>query len=306
MLLPRPLLPLALGLWAWVPAPALLAAVHLSAVASAKADPGPFEAARSLFNTRGQAAEAQAAFEKFAALDPGDPDVNFHLGQLALRRDDPEKAIRYFETGIAAAPTDARHHHGLGDAYGRCAQQAGVLSKFGLAKKCLAAYERAVALAPDRVDFHQSLFEYYRQAPGIGGGGIDKALAEAAVIKRLDPFRGRLAFATLYVADKKYDQALAEFDEVLKTSPDDYAALYQVGRLAAMSGQYLDRGLASLHRCLELTPPDTAPGHAAAHWRTGNILEKKSDPAAARAVYETALKLEPRFTPAADSLKKLK
>src|ERR1019366_5112550 len=121
------------------------------------------------------------------------------------------------------------------------------------------------------------------QAPGIAGGGSDKAAAEAAVIKKLDAARGRQAFAALYVADKKYDLAFAEFDEALKLSPDDYAALYQLGRLAAVSGQFLDRGLASLRRCLELTPPPNTPGHAAAQWRIGNLLEKKSDPAGARA-----------------------
>ena len=95
---------------------------------------------------------------------------------------------------------------------------------------------------------------------------------------------------------------------MLKESPDDYAALYQIGRIAALSGQQLDRGLASLRRCLTLTPPATpnTPGHAAAHWRIGNLLEKKGDQPGARAAYEAALKLDPTFLGAIDALKKLK
>jgi tetratricopeptide (TPR) repeat protein len=137
---------------------------------------------------------------------------------------------------------------------------------------------------------------------------MDKALAEAATIKKLDAMRGRLCFATLYTVDKKFELALAEFDEVLKVTPDDYAALYQVGKLAAVSGQYLDRGLASLRHCLELPPPASpnTPGYPAANWRMGLILEKKNDPAGARAAYEAALKLDPKFSPAVDALKKLK
>ena len=183
-----------------------------------------------------------------------------------------------------------------------------MLSKFGLAKKCLASYQRAVELEPGNVDFHQSLFEYYRQAPGIAGGGTDKAVGEATAMKKIDPMRGRIAFATLYTGEKKFDQALAEFDEVLKSNPDDYAALYQVGRLAAVSGQFVDRGVTSLRRCLELPPPTVTniPGHAAAQWRLGNLLEKKSDLAGARAAYEAALKLDPNFGPAAEALKTLK
>jgi tetratricopeptide (TPR) repeat protein len=119
--------------------------------------------------------------------------------------------------------------------------------------------------------------------------------------------RGRIAFATFYVSDKKYDKALAEFDEVLKTQPDDFNALYQVGRLAALTGQYVDRGIASLRRCLELElPPEhNGPGKAAAQWRLGNLLEKKNDRGGARAAYESAVKLDPNFAPAAEALRKM-
>ena len=294
----RPLLTATVALFLLLPARPTRAAV----------DPAALAAARALFNERGKSAEAQKAFEALAAVDPKNADANFFLGQLANRRDDPEKAVTYFEQALAAEPTAGRHHHGLGDAYGRSAQKAGLLSKWGLAKKCLAAYERAVALEPTAVEFRFSLFEFYRQAPAIAGGGLDKATAQAEAIKQLDANRGRFALATLYVGEKKYAEALAQFDEVLKVSPDDYAALYQVGRLAAVTGQYLDRGLISLRRCLELPVPNptNTPGHAAAHWRIGVILEQKKDVSGARSAYEAAVQLDPAFTPAADSLKKLK
>ena len=286
----------------------LLAAAALSSAAFAAVDSAELAAARALFDSRGKSAEAQQAFEKIAAADPASAEAQRFLALLALRRDDAEKAVAYAEKAAALAPNGADIQHTLGDAYGRSAQKASVFSQFGLAKKCLAAYQRAVALAPEKLAFHQSLFEFYRNAPSIAGGGMDKAATEAAAIKKLDAMSGRLAFATLYTAEKKYDLAFAEFDEVLKATPDDYAALYQVGKLAAVSGQSLDRGLASLRRCLELPAPASpnTPGHAAAQWRLGLILEKKNDPAGARAAYEAALKLDPKFNPAADSLKKLK
>ena len=284
----------------------LLAAVG-STLAFAAVDPVQLTAARALFNERGKSAEAQKAFEAIAAADAKCADAHFFLAQLALRRSDGDAAIAAAEKAVALAPDNADYQHTLGDAYGSAAQKASVFSQFGLAKKCLAAYQRATTLAPDNVSFHQSLFEYYRQAPGIAGGGFDKATAEAAIIKKLDPMTGRLAFATLYTVEKKYDQALAEFDEVLKTAPDDYNALYQVGKLAAVSGQYLDRGITSLKRCLELTPPTVnSPGPAAEQWRMGMILEKKNDPASARAAYEASLQADPTFTNAATALKKLK
>ena len=283
-----------------------LVAVALLTPALAAVDPAALASARALFDAR-RPAEAQAAFEKLAATEPKDPEINSYLGQLALRRDDPAKAAEYFEIAVAAAPSSGRHLQALGDAYGRGAQKAGLLSKLGLAKKCLAAYERAVALEPDNLDFRQSLFEYYRQAPGMAGGGADKAAAQAEAIKKLDAARGRIAFAMLFAGEKKYADAFAQFDAVLQENPDDYTALYQVGRLAAITGQFIDRGITSLRRCLELTPPaaPNTPGHAAAQWRLGQLLEKKSEIAAARAAYEAAIRLDPKFTPATDALKKL-
>ncbi len=286
----------------------LCIASDVSADVPAKTDRAQLAAARALFETTGKSAEAQVAFEKIAAADPQNADAQNYLAQLALRQGDADKALAYAEKAAELSPNDADVQNTLGDCAGNAAQKASLFRQPGLAKKCVAAYERAVALAPEKIEYHEDLLQFYRQAPGIVGGGMDKALAEAATIKKLDALRGRLAFAGLYAAEKKYDLAFAEFDEVLKTSPDDYAALYQLGKLAAMTSQQLDRGLAALRRTLDLpvpTAPNT-PSHAAAQWRLGQILEKKNDPAGARAAYEAALTLDRKFSPAADSLKKLK
>ena len=68
----------------------------------------------------------------------------------------------------------------------------------------------------------------------------------------------------------------------------------------------MDRGEQALRRCLELTPGKGEPGHAAAQWRLGVIAEKRGDRAAARSAYEEALKLDPAFAQARESLVKLK
>jgi len=281
-------------------------AVALATTAAAAVDPAALTDARALFDSR-QPAAAQQAFEKLHATDPQDPEINYHLGQLANRRNDPAKAITYFEKSVAVAPAIGRYHHGLGDAFGRSAQKASVFSQLGLAKKCVAAYQRAVVLEPSNVDFRQSLFEYYRQAPSLVGGGYDKAVDEANAIKLLDAARGRIAFATLYAQEKKYDLALAEFEAVLKTNPDDFTALFQIGRLAAITGQFIDHGLSCLRRCLELPAPSLpqAPGHAAAHWRIGVLLEKKSDLAGARAAYQAGAQIDPSFAPITTALEKM-
>jgi tetratricopeptide (TPR) repeat protein len=283
---------------------ALLAFLSLATLGAAAVDPVAFSAAVELY-AQHKPLEAQKVFESLATANPDHADIQFYLGRLALQRDDYEKAVGYLEKAVELSPNDSRFHHRLGDAYGRSAQKAGLFSKMSLAGKCRAEYEKAVELDPKSLDARFSLLGFYQQAPAIAGGGLDKAHAQAEEIKKLDANRGRMAVAGLYVVEKKYDQAYAEFEGALKQNPDDYAALFQYGRLSAICGERLDQGLAMLRQCLAQTPPEGQPPLAAAHWRIGNILEKKGDKAGARAAYESALKVDPKFAYASDALKKL-
>src|SRR5262249_17035215 len=150
---------------------------------------------------------------------------------------------------------------------------------------------RATELEPNNPDWHESLAEFYRQAPSIVGGGIEKAYAEAAMISRTDPVRGHVVHAAIASGEKRYDEAVADYEAALKLSPDNYISLYSIGRLAVVTGRNLGRGLECLRRCLDLTQGETEPSHAAVQWRIGNVLEKKGDVVGARAAYETALKI---------------
>lgn len=281
--------------------PLLLTLVSITHAALAPADT---DAIRALLRER-KFAEAEAALLKLTAQHPSEADAWAGLGDTQLRQDKAEEATKSFEKAVELAPTHSDYHRQLGDSYGRGAQKAGMLSKLGLAKKCKAAYEKAVELDPKNINARFSLMSYYQQAPSMVGGGMEKAYAQAAEIKKLDAARGRLAYANLYVAEKKYAEAFNEFEEVLRATPDNYAALFQVGRLAAISGEKLDRGIETLKQCLASTPPAGQPGHDAANWRLGNIFEKKGDKLAAKAAYEAALVVNAKFAQAIDALKKL-
>lgn len=282
----------------------LLLFLLLATSAHAAVDPVRLAAVRTLMQER-KLPEAQAALEQWIATQPGEADLHSLLGELLVRREDTDAAIKSLLRAIELAPTVSSHQRRLGDAYGRAAQKAGMLSKMGLARKCRDAYEKAVALDPANIDARFALMGYYRQAPGIVGGGIDKAHLQADEIIKLDPLRGKIAKAGLFTAEKKFTEAFALFETTLESTPDDYQALYQFGRLAADSGQHLDRGLAALQKCLTLDPPADAPGRAPTHWRLGNIWEKKGDKSAARAAYEAALAADATFENARTALQKL-
>ncbi len=280
------------------------AAAALALVAGAAAPPADLPAAIALYDARRYSA-AQHLFEKLAAVRPDDAEVNFRLGRIALWFDDEARSRGYLEKAARAAPDDARIQDALGDAYGLAARHAALFGRIWWARKCETAYRRAVELDPQNPDYHWSLLRYDEEAPSMAGGGIDRAYTEAAVIRRLDPVEGRIAFATLALNQKQAARAFQEFDEVLRGKPDDFVALYQIGRCAAISGEQVDRGIQALRRCLELPPPagPGRPDYANVHYRLGNLLERKDDLAGARAEYAAMARTDPDFRPAKDTLR---
>jgi len=262
----------------------LAAAARLVAVTS--------DEAQALYRAR-RYPEARTAFEAVAAADPGNADAAYHLGRLALMRDDPDDAVKWLENATSLAPTSAAYLVSLGDAYGLSAEKAGLFAKPGLARKCRATYEKAVALDPRSVEAHYSLYRFYRQAPAIAGGGLDKARAEALVLQKLDDLQGTLALVEVDSADKNFDQAFALLAALRQRHPDAPVAAYQVGRLAVVSDQRVDEGVASLKEYLQHTPADGEPPLWAAHWRLGLLYERMGDAAGARAEYQAGLKLNP-------------
>jgi tetratricopeptide (TPR) repeat protein len=273
-------------------------------LASAAASPEKIENVRALLRDR-KVAEAESAAKTLVAANPGEAEAHALLGSISLAKGEADAAVESYEKATQLAPANSDYQRQLGDAYGVAAQKAGMLSKMSWAKKCRLAYEKSVSLDPTNYQARSGLMTLYQHLPSVMGGGVDKAYAQAAEIKKLDPARGRTAYAMLYAGEKKFTEAFAELEEVLKETPDDYTALFQFGRFAALSGEHVDRGMEALKKCLTLNPPSGAPGHEAAHWRLGNLWEKKGDKKSARAEYEAALAINPKFPQAIDSLKKL-
>ncbi|MBK8478687.1 MAG: tetratricopeptide repeat protein [Opitutaceae bacterium] len=295
--------------------------------------------ARELYCAR-RDAEARSAFELLLAADPANHEAVYHLGRLALRRDDWKTASTHYQHCTKLDPTNALYWADLGEAYGKLAGQAGLFQQLGLARKCHLALEKAVELAPDNLDYRHGLIEFYEQAPSIAGGGRDKALAQAAELTRRDPFNGTLvtggiqaharnwseaevaflaaiklrpnalepiaSLGLLYADQGRYPDAFAQFDRLLTLDPDHLAGLYQLGRVAALSGQRLADGSAALRRYLgKGNLPAELPRPHHAHYRLGQIMVHQGDAAAAKAAFEASIQLDPKFKEAAAELKKL-
>lgn len=277
----------------------------VTALARAAADTPELEAARALFES-GQLTKAQEAFTSLAAADPALAEAQRYLGWIALRREEPATAVKHLERACLLDSTSSNYAQQLGDAYGLAATKAGLLSKLGWARKCKAAFERAVALDPKNIDARWALMEYFKQAPSIAGGSFALAHAQAEAIIALNPGAGRFAKAGVLVGEGKTDAAFALYDGLLTAEPADYAALSQFGQLCKLTGKHCAEGIAALQKCLTMTPPRHEIRPVAVHAIIGRLHELRGDKEAARASYQTALALDSYFAPAAAALAKLK
>ena len=110
--------------------------------------------------------------------------------------------------------------------------------------------------------------------------------------------------ANFYVVQKQYDKAFNLFEESVKKNPDDYVAIYQIGRTAAVTGQKLERGEECLKKYLVYSPKQNEPSHAGANMRLGQIYEKKGNKWEAKKLYETALSLDASLKEAKEGLER--
>ncbi|MCU1246287.1 MAG: repeat protein, partial [Acidobacteria bacterium] len=124
----------------------------------------------------------------------GDAQALAMMGRIALARSEPDKAVDYLEKAVAKNDRMAPFHYWLGSAYGQQAMVAGMLKAAMLAGKTRDQLERAVQLDPNLLEARFGLIDFYVVAPSMLGGSEDKALQQAAEIKRRDSFAGHRAY----------------------------------------------------------------------------------------------------------------
>jgi tetratricopeptide (TPR) repeat protein len=246
------------------------------------------------------------------------------------------------EEAVDRDPNNAQAQFWLGNALGARIGQVNMLRKMAMAPDLRDAFEAAVRLDPNLIDARVALISFYLQAPAAMGGGMDKAKAQVTEISRRNVARGHLAqlnidrfnkddaaaeasfraaMATVRADDpntrlalglnlqglEKWDEAHAFFQKWAAEQPEAGAPHYQIGRLAAVSGKFLDEGLSALERYLSgsVVYAENDPPPTSAWWRLGQIKAKKGLNDAARTAFNTALRLDPKNEEAKKSLQAL-
>lgn len=131
-----------------------------------------------------------------------------YLGKVEFHAGNYDKAIDYLQQAIAIDPDSAVSYLLLGRAYGQKAQASSMFSALGLAKKCIASFEKAHSLDSKNIEILQALVEYHSAAPAIAGGSPEKLSQYLAELKKVSPEMATIYEINALEKDKKHDQAV--------------------------------------------------------------------------------------------------
>jgi tetratricopeptide (TPR) repeat protein len=283
--------------------------------------------------------KAITVLQDAAAKNPRDGEVLLLLAKshFELRQFDP--AIKNAEKAVAVAPENSVYHEWLGRAFGEKASKSSWFSALSLARKAQQEFETAVRLNQKNYSAFQALIEFDCAAPGIAGGGEDKALPKIQQLSAMDEAEGHYAAGNCRRQKKDYPAAEAEFDKALvnarspelifdigdyalkrnqpqrllavvdagqRVSPSDPRAKFYRATALILQKQKPDEAESLLREYLKVAPRRTGyPRLSVAHNWLGRLFENQNNRDAAAREYATSLLVDPKDKTAQEALRRL-
>ena len=171
-----------------------------------------------------------------AAKNPRNGEVLLLLAKSHFELRQFDAAVANAERAVAVAPENSVYHEWLGRSFGEKASKSSWFSALSLARKAQQEFETAVRLNQKNYSAFQALIEFDCAAPGIAGGGEDKALPKIEQLAAMDEAEGHYAAGNCRRQKKDYPAAEAEFDKALVNakSPD---LIFDIGDYALKRSQ---------------------------------------------------------------------
>jgi Flp pilus assembly protein TadD len=198
------------------------------------ASPADLDQARKLY----QLTDYESSLKILEAIQPKDGPVYELIGRNHYMQAEYKKATEALEKAVAADPGNSDRELWLGRAFGRRAETASPFTAPPNANRARQHFEKAVQLNPRNMDALSDLFEYYLEAPGFMGGGLDKAVGVANRMAAIDPVEGQWAQARLAEQKKEFGSAERHLERAAEMAPHEASRLVDLARFLARQGRY--------------------------------------------------------------------
>jgi tetratricopeptide (TPR) repeat protein len=297
------------------------------------------EAGRQAYE-RSDYAKAILELQAAAAKEPQNGEVQLLLTKSYLELQERDAAVVSAEKAVAIDPKSSVYHEWLGRAYGEKADHASVFSAPGLARKTHKEFEIAVQLDERNFSARQALIEFDCAAPGMVGGGEEKAKPEIERLQSMDASEWHYALGNCRRQKKDFADADLEFKLALESHPKSAELIYDVGDYAVKRSQ-ADRLIQVAQLGVQVAPSDPRemfyravglilknekaeqaepllreylqkapkrsgyPRYAIAHEWLGRLYENKGEKESAAKEFQAALQLDPKNKGARESLRRL-
>ena len=286
----------------------------------------------------GRVDEVIASSQSQLKSSPNDAASYNLLCRAYFAVEDWDRSIAACEKAVSLAPNNSDYHLWLGRAYGEKADRVNPFSGVGLAKKLRKEFEAAVKLNSNNVEARADLAEFYIDAPGIIGGGIDKARGQVNALMSIDPAKAH--YINGRIAEKNKDQGTAEreyraaidasqgharewfnlalfyrhneqfeqMERALETAakaPGHNEIMVEAAEMLVRTGRNLPRAGEFVRQYLASGSPTEKAPVFEAHYVLGTVLEKQGNKQAAAHEYQQALTMASNFSPAKQGLERV-
>jgi len=190
--------------------------------------------AHKLYNST----DYQQSLKVLQEIQPKDGAVYELIGRDYYMQAEYKRATEALEKAFAMEPSNPEFALWLGRAWGRRAETSSPFTAPIHASKARQYFEKSVQLSPLNLEAQSDLFEYYLEAPGFLGGGLDKAEATAGRMTEISPAEGQWAQAKLAEKRKESRSAEAHLRRAVELAPQQVGKIIELARFLSRQGRY--------------------------------------------------------------------
>lgn len=284
----------------------------------------------------GRVDDAINALNGQVSSNPHDALAINQLCRAYFQYEDWDRAEGRCKRAVELQPNNSGFHRWLGRVYGEKAGRA--TFPIGLAIKTREEFQRAAELDPTDPYAGVDVAEFYVEAPGIMGGGTDKAREQAKRIGKISPAQEHWVYARIAEKNKDYTTAESEYRQMIEAAHGDaeawlnlaffyrnrkryndmeqafvkmnqapmphHEALFEAANSLFRTGRAFSFAIELMRRYFSEGPVEEAPAFKA-HYLLGQLLEKQGDKAAAATEYRSGLALARNYEPCRQGLQRV-